>query len=386
MNAAYISADDAAPVFGNVAASVHVQETLRALLKRGISTDLFAANFGGPLTTEFGAVRARLLPPLPKDDPAARELAAVKVNSALRDLLQAHHRERPFSLVYERHSLWSCAAMEFAREEKIPGVLEVNAPALEEAVGTHRIFNRAEAEDVTMRAFRAATVITTVSRELAHIIGEHPSARNKIHIVPNAINPVRFEHAVPALQRAHRAFVIGFVGALRPWQGLTSLLHAFQVLVDPLPQAQLVIVGEGPEREPLEREIAARSLGSKVALLGALPPHHIPGVLASLDVAVAPYPALARFYLSPLKVFEYMAAGLPVVASRVGQVGDLIEHGVSGLLVPPGNTMALAETLFELAQSPERRRKLGAAAREKVFAEFTWDRSLQRVLRLAGLA
>src|SRR5260370_22136858 len=105
------------------------------------------------------------------------------------------------------------------------------------------------------------------------------------------------------------------------------------------------MVGEGREGDHLWEDVSQRGLCEKVHLSGAVAPHEVPGYLASMDVAAAPYPNLPQFYFSPLKVFEYMAGGLPVVASRIGQLGKLIEPGVNGLLVPPGDASALAPAL-----------------------------------------
>jgi glycosyltransferase involved in cell wall biosynthesis len=104
-----------------------------------------------------------------------------------------------------------------------------------------------------------------------------------------------------------------------------------------------------------------------------------------MDAAVAPYPALANFYFSPLKVYEYLAAGLPVVASRLGQLERLVEHGVTGLLVPPENAAALADALERLQGDGALRARLGQAARARVLRDHTWDAVVRRILRLAGL-
>jgi glycosyltransferase involved in cell wall biosynthesis len=107
--------------------------------------------------------------------------------------------------------------------------------------------------------------------------------------------------------------------------------------------------------------------------------------MAAMDVAVAPYRSLPQFYFSPLKVYEYMAASLPVVASAVGQLKELIEPEVNGLLVPTGDVPALARALDRLRQDPEKRILLGRAARRKVLAHHTWDALAGRILELAGL-
>jgi glycosyltransferase involved in cell wall biosynthesis len=103
-----------------------------------------------------------------------------------------------------------------------------------------------------------------------------------------------------------------------------------------------------------------------------------------MDAAVAPYPAQRGFYFSPLKVFEYMAAGLPVVASRVGQLAEVIEDGVTGLLCPPGDAVACAEALGRLRAEPALAARLGLAAREHVRRRHSWRAVAGQILRLAG--
>src|SRR5262249_3400525 len=117
---------------------------------------------------------------------------------------------------------------------------------------------------------------------------------------------------------------------------------------------------------------------------GAVDHSQVPALLALMDVAVAPYPKLHDFYFSPLKVYEYMAAGLPVVASDIGQLPDVIRHGINGLLVPPGDAGALARALRQLATAPKLRKQLGQAARAQVTREHTWDKVADRLLSLAG--
>jgi glycosyltransferase involved in cell wall biosynthesis len=104
-----------------------------------------------------------------------------------------------------------------------------------------------------------------------------------------------------------------------------------------------------------------------------------------MDAAVAPYAPTESFYFSPLKVFEYMAAGLPVAASRIGQIGEVIRDGVNGLLLPPGDPEALAAALERLCRDRALRMRLGQAARATALKEHTWDAVAGKILRLAGL-
>ncbi len=122
-----------------------------------------------------------------------------------------------------------------------------------------------------------------------------------------------------------------------------------------------------------------------VTWTGAIPNSQMPQVLETFDVAVAPYPAIDNFYFSPLKILEYMAAGLPIVASRIGQIPELIDHGRTGMLVEPGNLSELSATVEQLCDNETLRRKLGRAARTEVESKFTWDRAVDRILKTVQL-
>ena len=383
MKIAYINADPNVPVFGSLGSSVHVQEILLAMLKRGAEVHLFTNRLGDDAPSNVSGLQVHLLPKLPKKDAAAHERAALEGNAALRDALTRESEQGAFDLIYERHSLWSYAGMEFARERGLFSLLEVNAPAIEEQANYHLLIDRGAAEDAMMRAFRSANAITAVSRQLAHLLEQHPSARGKVFVVPNAVNPERFADAAPAFPR-NGVFVIGYVGMLKARHGLTTLVESFTLIAQQSAAARLLIVGDGPEREYLDRELAARSLTDRVQFVGSVAPELIPGYLASMDVALAPYPALAQFYFSPLKVFEYMAAGLPIVATRIGQLEEIIQPGETGILVRPGDAAGMAQAVAELESQPELRARIGEAARQTV-QNHTWDHVLDRALCFAGL-
>src|SRR5206468_1134386 len=131
-------------------------------------------------------VRIHSLPPPPKGERAEREQASLAANAALRAALK---REGPFDLVYERYSLWSLAGMEYARDASTHGLLEVNAPQIEEQAQYRGLIDRAGAERVAHRAFGAATALLAVSREAAETLRRYPTTQGRVHVVPNGVNP-----------------------------------------------------------------------------------------------------------------------------------------------------------------------------------------------------
>jgi glycosyltransferase involved in cell wall biosynthesis len=383
MRIAYITADPGVPVFGSKGCSIHVQEVLRALAGRGAEMELFATNCAGEPPAGLGQIRLHPLSPAPKGDLASREQKCLLANEPLRAALE---REGPFSLVYERHSLWSFAAMEYARASGTPGLLEVNAPLIDEQAEHRGLVDRAGAERATERALSAAMALVAVSDEVAEYLESFQAARGKVHVVPNGVSPERFPADLkPSLPAAPGTFTVGFAGSMKPWHGLGTLLEAFARLHEANPESRLLLVGDGAGREPLATEASSRGLGAAVHFTGAVGPGDVPGLLASMDVGVAPYPKSANFYFSPLKVYEYMAAARPVVASRVGQLEKLIEAEVTGLLVPPGDVTALAASLERIRREPELGSRLGQAARAEVLRNHTWDGAVRRILELARL-
>lgn len=378
MKIAYINADPDAPVFGRLGCSVHMQEVLRAMLRLGLEVHLFSSRLGDEAIYDLSALQVH---PLPKIVNRYGQ-SPLAMNQIVRSALEREADDGAFDLIYERFALYSHVGMEFARELQIPSVLEVNAPLLEEHAARGTLIDSTGAEDCAMRSFRAAGLITAVSKQLSNIIEQHPNARGRVRVVPNAVNPDRFRDIQPT--RAKDGFVIGYVGALRTTSGFNTLIDAFATVARESSQAQLLIVGDGPAREHLNREIAARGLIRRVHFTGEVGPDAIPGVLASMDVAVAPYPATGTFYSSPLKLYEYMAAGLPIVASRIGQVEEVIRDGLTGMLISPGHAPGLAKALRELETNSMKRALLGGAARAAI-QEHTWENQAAAVLSLAGL-
>ena len=382
MRVAYVSMDAGVPVFGNKGCSIHVQEMVRAFMKLGARVDLFAASLGGNPPADLFSVQLHRFPESKQKEPRERELLALRANDELERMLES---AGPFDFIYERYSLWSYAAMEFARRQGIPGVLEVNAPLIDEQAKHRSLMNVSLGEAVAELVFGMASSLVAVSAEVAEYLERFVTARGRIHIVPNGVNVERFASPVLSELSSPGAFTIGFVGTLKPWHGLPALIDAFTLLHRRRPETRLLIVGDGPERNAIESRLRERGVLDATCLIGAVSPAEVPAYLRSMSVAVAPYPETPGFYFSPLKVYEYMAAGLPVVASRIGQLAEVITDGETGLLCSAGDAVSFAAAFEVLMDDPKLRRQLGEAARAHVRDKHTWDQVAQRILRLAGM-
>lgn len=205
-----------------------------------------------------------------------------------------------------------------------------------------------------------------------------------IHVIPNGADVAAFQSAPPrAACRARlglgEGFVVGFVGSLKVWHGVDVLLRAFVRLAADDGASRPLIVGTGPAEQHLHQLAGDLGVQQRVVFTGAVPQAAVPALLRAMDVAVAPFRDMEQFYFSPIKLFEYMAAGLCVIASRLGQIDEVIEHGRNGLLCPADDPVALYAVLREAHRSPDLRGRLGAAALETVRQRYTWAHAARAV-------
>jgi glycosyltransferase involved in cell wall biosynthesis len=211
----------------------------------------------------------------------------------------------------------------------------------------------------------------------------------KVHVLPNGVNTDLFHpaHRDPTLRDRlglGEEPVLGFVGGLRPWHGTELLPELLARVAARHLGVRLLIAGDGPLRAELQRSLSDLGLAGRAVFTGAVPHEEVPALIRQFDVALAPYPALDHpFYFSPLKLFEYMACGVPVVAANCGQIAEILRDGETGLLHPPGDVEALADACDALLRNPKRRLLLGQSAAQFVRTNFTWDRNAARAVELA---
>lgn len=290
--------------------------------------------------------------------------------------------------LYERYMLFNLAGLMAARRLGIPLVLEVNAPLAYERAQYERLSLKRAAQLFERSLFRRADLVLTVSTPLKDYIVQQGVPSQNVFVLPNGTKPEVFRPN-PATREAVRqrlgipidAIVVGFVGILRPWHGVNLLLDAFSRIEKPVAKVFLLIVGDGPSQGDMERLVHSLGLADKVIFTGRVPHRQVADYLTAFDIAVSPR---ATFYASPMKILEYMATGVAVVAPHMPNLQDLISDGVDGILFKAEDAHELANSLATLVKDRALRIRLGENARASIVCRRTWQHNARRVLDLVA--
>jgi glycosyltransferase involved in cell wall biosynthesis len=365
MKVLYVCGDRGIQLLGGKGASVHVRAVTSAMQAIGHQVTVAVRQVGAGNTVPA----VHRIEQLDDDaDRAAQQLADLVVEDRI-------------DLVVERYSLQSGAARRATRRHGLPLTLEVNAPLAKEAT-RYRGLADPNAQAWEEETFRAADRIQVVSSALLRYVRSVAPGVPAAWI-PNGAHVAAFRSAKPmAVPGLEGRLVIGFAGSMKPWHGVADLLDAFaRTSVSPCePAPVLLLVGAGPEEEAMRRRAAAPDLAGRVVFTGARPHDAIPSLVSRFDIAVAPYQPMPNFYFHPLKIVEYLAAGVPVVYPDQGDLRDLV--GAAGRAYPPGAVDDLARQLTHLMNDHVVRRELAGAAMSRG-AEFDWRRVADRVLEFA---
>jgi glycosyltransferase involved in cell wall biosynthesis len=270
-------------------------------------------------------------------------------------------------------------------------VLECNTPqTMHTDISRPHLLHRWLARTVDQGYVDSATLISVVSTETKELLlGQHRSLDpQRVVVNPNGVNVERFRYVESDVRERHRipqdAVVLGWAGNFQPWHRIDLLIEAFQTLN--LDNVYLMIMGTGStEIEQSLRFQAAKLRSEQIIFTDAIPFAEMPAHLSACDILVAPLKAKfeEKLYGSPIKLFEYMSVGRAVVASRIGQVCQVIDDGRNGLLFEPDSLKDLERVLRTLVGDRALRERLGRSARRDVEENHSWEFNVQRIL--AGL-
>ncbi|MGH6878502.1 MAG: glycosyltransferase family 4 protein, partial [Rhizomicrobium sp.] len=366
--------------------AVHLEELVAALRKAGhevrlVGPESFARASFGHEPALIDALK-RFVPKF------IYELMELGYNiPAFFRLLQAGRRFNP-DIVYERYNLYLLAGIWFKRLRSVPLILEVNAPLVRERASFGGLGLAFLAVILERWVWRNADFVLPVTGVLADEIRAAGTPAERIMIIPNAIDPANFPSdddggAVRKTLGLQEQVVLGFTGFVRDWHGLDRVLKL--LARDDIPRdLHFLIVGDGPAIPKLTIEARELGVANRITFAGLVGRDRLAGHVAAFDIGLLPD---CVAYCSPLKLFEYMAAGKAIVAPDQPNIREVLEDRVSCLLFPPDNSEAMVDAILALAGDKALRDRLGGAARALVSSRgYTWRHNADRVGAMAAKA
>ncbi len=350
----------------------HTATLTRCLDARGVRQTVVTARLAGPAgVTPLGAAARVHRTGLPV--PRLRQLWALcGIPAVLRagrrtpvDVVHAHQGEDLAALLLARLA---------ARVHRCPLVVTLHCSVGHTLTGAGprvRLL-RALGGRIERAALRRADAVVVLTERTAAAVRDDGVPADRITTVPSGFDPALFRGDGGDVFAGTPGPRIGYVGRLAPQKRADVLVRAFGRMRE---EASLLVVGDGPDRALVQRLAAASPAADRITLAGFVEHRRVPAVLASLDVLVLP----SAYEEMGSVLTEAMAAGLPVVASDVGGIPEVVRHGVTGLLVPPGDVDALAAALDRVAGEPGLRARLAAGARARS-ADYGWPALSARVL------
>lgn len=287
--------------------------------------------------------------------------------------------------IYERYALNMLAGVWASKRFAVPLLLEVNSPlALEKHRNGQLGFYRM-AQSLERFVWTRATKVIAVSEVLGRMLRDMaPLDPSRVLVIHNGAQEDLYQgvhsHGVALrsdLDLADRV-VIGAVGFFRRWHGIHLLLQCLSDSEVLRSQAQLLLAGDGPAIPELRHTAQELGVADRVSFLGAVAHDRVPALLSAMDCVVLPH---AVEYASPLKLFEYMAAGRAIVAPRQDNLLEILSEGENALCFEPGDTTGLRQTLERLVGAPELRDQLGKAAAASLRSKgLTWRSNASRIV------
>ncbi len=322
-----------------------------------------------------------------------KELPTFVLNDTLETEAVRALGDRTPAFVYQRYSLNNYTGVRLARMLGVPLVIEYNGSEIWMSRHWGRPLKyEALSERIEHLNLRAADLVVVVSRAMQDEIVGRGVDPSRVLINPNGVDPERYSPAIDGSAVCAKygltgAVVIGFIGTFGPWHGAETLARAYIRLRASNPalasRVRLLMIGAGATMAEVERILSEGGALGATVFTGLVPQEEGARHLAACDVLVSPHvpnPDGTPFFGSPTKLFEYMAMGKGIVASRLDQIGEVLEDGKTAILVPPGDVNALADGIARLAGDAALRECLGAEARRVVLERYTWRAHTRRTI------
>lgn len=352
----------------------HILGTIQGFESLGWEVERFITGDRLPGVASGSAAERRITGSLPRR--ALVDLARLAVGVRYGRMAYRQLRGK-VDWVYERFATLQTYGRRFQRDGT-PWILEVNGPFFYEARHERKsLALTGLAERIEVAAYRDCDVLVAVTDALREIILDQTGIdEDRILVVPNGVDTDFFDPSAVDPVYPLDGFTVGFVGGLAPWQALDRLVRAVATLRAEGTTINVVVVGDGRMRSAWEALVDELDLRAAIRFVGRVDRAEVRRYIAGFDAGYSGQTrmSIGSMYHSPLKLYEYMAMGRPVIAADHEDAATLIEHGVTGFLFDSGSSGSLEEALREAVRARERLPEMGRAARAVVVASHSWER------------
>ena len=298
--------------------------------------------------------------------------------------------ENGVSLVWEQHDLFPGNGYEMAKKYNAPFAIYVHAPQVWESQkwGVKRPIWGKMLEKMEAKSLQRADHIACVSQQVADKLEEMGIPKEKILVSPMAMDPYLYTDLnVEDIQQEYKLkekFVIGWTGSFRSFHGVDLLVKAFKKVHDKIPNAHLLLVGDGKQIEEIQELTRDLGLADAVSFPGRMSFERMTKFVNTFDLAVLSASKSSDFHYSPMKLREYLKAGKPTLAPRAGEIPNIFTDDVHLKLYSVGDVEETAQHIIDLYNNPEKRKDLGEKGKEFIVKNGTWDVELEKLMSKIG--
>lgn len=325
---------------------------------------------------------------------------------SLRIIKRLRIKVKDYDFIYQRYSGLSFAGAYLSKKNNIPLILEFNSSdvwkmkywfkqsSLLKTLSV-RIVNSFKIPIVSYIEeynLKTAFLIAVVSTSLKEILIQKGIPKERILVNPNGVDPLKYSPAIKSDEvkkkyELEKLRVVGFIGTFGQWHGVVQMAKSINLFFQLNPwkkeAIKFLLIGDGRLMPTVKEVISNGGYTDNVIFTGLVPQSEGPKYMGACDILLSPHiknPDGSKFFGSPTKLFEYMAMGIPIIASDLDQIGDILEHKKTAYLVEPGNIEELASAIQVLLDDFKLGEEMGNNARVEVLEKYIWDKHIEKLI------
>lgn len=307
-----------------------------------------------------------------------------KVTTELTKIIE---KEKP-DFLYQHHADFNYSGTILKKKLGLPFFLQCESVQFWIKEKWGKLYLKKLLRDIEEIQWHQADAIFVISEEVKKHIASFGVDQNKIYVNSSSVNPDVFHPNIDGSEIRKKynlegKFVIGFTGTFAPWHGVEVLAESVKIITKNLKEAIVFFVGDGMLRPKIEEILKKDNVESKAIITGMQPFELMPKFIAACDVVVSPCVQTddaTEFFNSPIKLFEYLGMGKPIVASKVGQQSYVIQNEVNGIHCEQKSPDDLANAVIKLYKNPDLSKKISIQARKDAVEKYNWINNSKRII------